>query len=93
MIIVDGIKVTVDEGITTDEIEDIVRREKNLWSANGKQISTIDLKLDGDEIVLTAVEKSPIKRVRRITGYLSNIESFNDAKQAECRDRVSHGSL
>ena len=93
MIIVDGIKITADEGITSDEIEDIVRHEKNLWRADGKQIATIDLKLDGDEIVLTVVEKSPVKRVRHITGYLSNIESFNDAKQAECQDRVSHETL
>ena len=77
MIIVDGIKITADEGITSDEIEDIVQHEKNLWRADGKQIATIELKLDG---VLAAIEKSPVKRVRRITGYLSNIESFNDAK-------------
>lgn len=31
-----------------------------------------------------------IKRVRRITGYLSTVDRFNDAKQAELNDRVSH---
>lgn len=31
-----------------------------------------------------------IRRVRRITGYLSTVERFNDAKQAELKDRVSH---
>jgi Oxygen-sensitive ribonucleoside-triphosphate reductase len=93
MIIVDGIKITADEGITSDEIEDTVQHEKNLWRADGNQIATIELKLDGDKIVLAAIEKSPVKRVRSITGYLSNIESFNDAKQAECRDRVSHETL
>ena len=31
-----------------------------------------------------------IRRVRRITGYLSTMERFNDAKQAELRDRVTH---
>lgn len=31
-----------------------------------------------------------IKRVRRITGYLSTVDRFNDAKQAELRDRISH---
>ncbi|MGE5381580.1 MAG: anaerobic ribonucleoside-triphosphate reductase, partial [Methylocystaceae bacterium] len=31
-----------------------------------------------------------IKRVRRITGYLSTVDRFNDAKQAELRDRRSH---
>jgi len=34
-----------------------------------------------------------IKRVRRITGYLSTVERFNDAKQAELRDRVCHSLL
>lgn len=33
---------------------------------------------------------SAIKRVRRITGYLSVDENFNDAKRAELRDRVVH---
>lgn len=32
-----------------------------------------------------------IRRVRRITGYLSTIDRFNDAKVAELRDRKPHG--
>ncbi len=31
-----------------------------------------------------------IKRVRRITGYLSTVERFNDAKKVELKDRVTH---
>lgn len=31
-----------------------------------------------------------IRRIRRITGYLSTIDRFNDAKQAELSDRVKH---
>jgi len=31
-----------------------------------------------------------INRVRRITGYLSTVDRFNDAKVAELNDRVSH---
>jgi ribonucleoside-triphosphate reductase (formate) len=31
-----------------------------------------------------------IKRIRRITGYLSTIERFNDAKLAELKQRVAH---
>ncbi|MHB1420458.1 MAG: anaerobic ribonucleoside-triphosphate reductase [Bacillota bacterium] len=34
---------------------------------------------------------SSVRRVRRITGYLSTVDRFNDAKQAELRDRKSHG--
>lgn len=33
---------------------------------------------------------SSIKRVRRITGYLSTVERFNDAKHAELQQRVAH---
>lgn len=32
-----------------------------------------------------------IRRVRRITGYLSTVDRFNDAKQAELKSRLSHG--
>lgn len=32
----------------------------------------------------------PFERVRRITGYLSNVSRFNDAKRCELRDRVTH---
>jgi anaerobic ribonucleoside-triphosphate reductase len=31
-----------------------------------------------------------IRRIRRITGYLSTVDRFNDAKQVELRDRVEH---
>lgn len=31
-----------------------------------------------------------IRRIRRITGYLSTVDRFNDAKQAELRDRHAH---
>lgn len=32
-----------------------------------------------------------IRRVRRITGYLSTVDRFNDAKQVELRNRLPHG--
>lgn len=31
------------------------------------------------------------ERIRRITGYLSTLANFNDAKRAEEKDRVKHG--
>ena len=35
--------------------------------------------------------KEKINRIRRITGYLTgSIDSWNDAKKAELRDRVKH---
>jgi ribonucleoside-triphosphate reductase len=38
----------------------------------------------------TLCDDNNIKRVRRITGYLSTVERFNDAKKCELRDRVTH---
>ena len=32
----------------------------------------------------------PIRRIRRITGYFSTVDRFNDAKKAELRDRIVH---
>lgn len=37
-----------------------------------------------------ACGSTAIRRIRRITGYLSTVERFNDAKQAELKDRVTH---
>ncbi|MEN9406050.1 MAG: anaerobic ribonucleoside-triphosphate reductase [Bacillota bacterium] len=38
-------------------------------------------------------QSTSIKRIRRITGYLSTIERFNDAKRAELNKRLAHLSL
>lgn len=44
--------------------------------------------IDEDECPMCGC--TDIKRVRRITGYLSTVDRFNDAKQEELHDRVSH---
>lgn len=36
-------------------------------------------------------EASTIRRIRRITGYFSEVNNFNTAKKAELKDRVKHG--
>ena len=35
-------------------------------------------------------DSSSIKRIRRITGYLSTVDRFNDAKVCELKERVAH---
>ena len=42
----------------------------------------------GDECPVC--HSAEIRRVRRITGYLSTVDRFNDAKKSELRDRVVH---
>lgn len=85
-----GIRVVAEESITEAEIAEIVATEKTLWRAQNKEIAEIHISVEEEELVITSIERSPIKRVRRITGYLSTNERFNDAKQAELSDRVSH---
>lgn len=88
---IQGVTVIADENLAQKEIELLVSAEIEEWKKLGKEMASISLELDGQEVLIHAVEKSPIRRVRRITGYLSNIENFNDAKRAECLDRVVHG--
>ncbi|HWR43233.1 anaerobic ribonucleoside-triphosphate reductase [Sporomusa sp.] len=68
------------------EAEYYIKEEFQYWQAKGK----VSLELDGNEVVLKAIEKSPITRVKRITGYLAKVDSFNDAKNAELDSRRVH---
>lgn len=88
--IIDNIKIIAQDGITEEEINSILTEEKVLWHAKGKEIAEIHLTLDNEEIIVKSFEKSPIKRIRRITGYLSEQTNFNDGKIAELHDRYKH---
>ncbi|WP_425057601.1 hypothetical protein SCACP_21170 [Sporomusa carbonis] len=88
--IIDGISVQAASGVTDDEIAKIITEEKVIWAQKGKELAAIFISIDGDELVVKTVEKSPITRTRRITGYLSTVDRFNDAKLAELNGRVSH---
>lgn len=85
-----NIKITADQRITPDEIEAIVAEEQMRYAVSGKSLGEIELTLESDEIVIKSYESVPIRRIRRITGYLSEEHNFNAAKQAELRNRFSH---
>lgn len=87
---IQGVNIVADAALSSQEIEQLAVTEIQEWTKMGKDLASIQMTLEGDEVVLQASEKSPIRRVRRITGYLSNIENFNDAKRAECHDRYVH---
>ena len=88
--VVNGIQVIADPRLSREEINQYITEEKQLWASRNKQLGQIELCIEQDEVVVKAMEKSPIRRVRRITGYLSSIDNFNDAKVAECTDRAKH---
>ena len=87
---VNQVAVEYDPLLTVAEMTSIVEDELKLWKENQKELARVELTLDGDNVVIKAVEKSPVRRVRRITGYLSNMENFNDAKQDELGARYKH---
>ena len=90
-VIVDG-----DVNITEKIKNDIVAEEVHYWQSQGKEVGEVRISKDKDndaKVVIASLPKSPIKRVRRITGYLSAVENFNDAKRAELKDRVKHGEV
>ena len=87
--LIDDIIVKAQEGVTQQEINIEVAKEKEIWAAKGKKIASINVTIEGDELVIKSVERSPITRIRRITGYLSSEDKFNDAKRAELNDRVA----
>lgn len=50
----------------------------------------MDINHSADGGLIIRPRYDTICRVRRITGYLSTLPNFNDAKKAEARDRVAH---
>ena len=81
----EGCTVELDERERQAYIEYVQKKNP------GQQIKYITVKLDGDYVDLKYEVKSmPFQRIRRITGYLSEVKQFNDGKKGELRDRVKH---
>ncbi|MEG6520706.1 anaerobic ribonucleoside-triphosphate reductase [Desulfotomaculum sp. 1211_IL3151] len=84
-------KITVNGNVDQKEIDSIVAEEKERLAAMGKEVGTIEISVvSSGELEVKTWAKSNVRRVRRITGYLSTADRFNDAKQEELRDRVVH---
>ena len=85
------IKVTVLSGnIAEQEQTEYV---KMALAKYGSELSALEIvEINPDEVELHYIlSKQPFERVRRITGYLvGTLDRWNNAKQAEERDRVKH---
>jgi len=87
-----NIAINVTGGtLSQEEIDAYVKRAVEKYP--DKQISGIDISVDGDYVDLTYHWQTiPFERIRRITGYLvGTLDRFNDGKRAEEADRVKHG--
>lgn len=87
-----SIKVNVING-ALDEKELEVYVKQTIDRLGEENIKTITIKVDGDyvDIETELIKNKPFQRIRRITGYLTNLNRANNAKTAEIADRVKHG--
>lgn len=83
--------INVINGILSEE-EKLSYVRYAIKNSNGKEIESLDIKMDGDFVDLTYhFKKIPFQRIRRITGYLvGSIERFNNGKRAEVESRTKH---
>lgn len=89
-VMLDNIIVMYADDMSDYEAVYYAKKERDIWQAQGKKISTITIDIDGEEVVISAKEKSKLTRIRRISGYLSSTVNWNDAKVHELADRESH---
>jgi hypothetical protein len=76
--------------LTDSDIELITTDTKEASRINGKEVLYVVVKadpLDAEYFYTEIHYKQPITRLRRITGYLSNLSNFNPAKRAEALNR------
>ncbi|MBR0288977.1 MAG: hypothetical protein IJQ82_08370 [Selenomonadaceae bacterium] len=90
--LIDGIKVTF-EGIADATPEEALNYIAYVRERVKNPVSYITVKLcdDGKVDVSYVARGEKFERIRRVTGYLvGTLDRWNDAKQAEERDRVKH---
>lgn len=79
---------TID-GITVRGASD--EYEASLYASKaGAGVREIEIDHAEGKYIERGVRPVKFDRIRRITGYLSSVTRFNDAKTAELHDRVKH---
>ena len=84
-----GVNIEKPEDMENREAANLVIDEYGDISAYSKIVIQYDAE-DEQYVTMQAFKRSPITRIRRVSGYLSSDKNFNDAKKAELRDRVKH---
>lgn len=76
--------------ISEQELAEYQKRGQDKY---GEALESMEVHVDEDSVDITYhLTHRPFERVRRITGYLvGTLDRWNNAKQAEERDRVKHG--
>ena len=98
--IIDSVKVTIkgDDNIQDEEIKQYIHYAKEEANKNNKvdnnviyNIDTLDIVIMDDKVKCTYTTSSiPFDHIRRITGYLSHLTSWNNSKKEEEKERTKH---
>ncbi|MEG6615292.1 anaerobic ribonucleoside-triphosphate reductase [Peptococcaceae bacterium 1198_IL3148] len=84
-------KITVSGTVSQLEIDMLLKEEQAKAQRQGKIVTELVItEISAEELEVKVVTSPPIKRVRRITGYLAETDRFNSAKHQELKDRVTH---
>ena len=87
-----GIPVTVLGAVSLAEANVLVSKEVALNDPQKRKITYIEItEVSSEEVDIKVTTEGAVKKLRRITGYLSDINNFNDPKRAELADRLVHG--
>lgn len=86
---INGTIITRSEELPLDEAMEYL---KLIQAKFNKHITELTIEADGDFVNCDyKFSGVPFERIRRITGYLSTLETWNPGKLAEEKDRVKHG--
>ena len=81
--------LTGTDDMKQEEINAYIQRGKE--AEPKKELSKVEINVDGEYVDLKYHYNMPFERIRRITGYLvGTTDRWNNAKKAELRDRVKH---
>ena len=81
--------ITGIDKLAQEEIDAYIKRGKE--AEPKKELSKVEINVDGEFVDLKYHYNMPFERIRRITGYLvGTTDRWNNAKKAELKDRVKH---
>ena len=88
--VIDNVVVTANVEMEDNEIKDYIHHVMKIDKGILTELNISVNDKDNVELIYT-FHNQPIARIRRVCGYLTGtIDSWNNAKQAELRDRVKH---
>jgi anaerobic ribonucleoside-triphosphate reductase activating protein len=89
-----NVKITKPDDMSDEEATIYLEQQyQSIADELDNRIAEIIITLEHNEVVLKGKQKNHIRRVRRVTGYLSQSDNFNPSKSAELAARQTHISI